>query len=307
MPAIQRSSNSVIGALASRDTAKLSDAQARFGAVRGHGSYEALLDDPDVDAVYVPLPNSLHSEWTLRAIEAGKHVLCEKPIGLNQQEAEEMAAAARRRGVKLMEAFMYRYTERTRKVIEVIRSGELGEIKQVSSTFRFLLTNPVSIKLRRELGGGALYDVGCYPVNFIGLAMDLALGVRPGGSSPEAISAECIRTQGVDTSFAGVLKYSNGTLGTFSCGFDAHGRIVAEIIGTKGILDIPDTYLNEAGALTLTRGSERREIPIAASDRYRAEIEDFASAIVENRDPLFPLEETLRNAEVIDRLIAAGG
>lgn len=307
MPAIQRSDNSVLGALGSRDAAKLADAKTRFPELTTHRSYEAVLADPAIDAVYLPLPNALHREWTLRAAEAGKHVLCEKPMGLTAEESAEMIATARRHGVKLMEAFMYRYTHRTRAVIDLVRNGVLGEIKYIASNFRFLLANPASIKLRPELGGGALYDVGCYPVNLIGLIADLAAGVRAGGAVPESVSGESVRNAGVDTAFSAVLKYPSGLLASAHCGFTSHGRIYSEIVGTKGVLEIPDTFLNDPGALRLTAGSERREIPVLESDRYRAEIEDFASAIQENRDPLFPLEETQRNAVVIDRLIAAAG
>ena len=307
MPAIQRSSNSVLAALASRDEAKFADARARFGELTFHHRYEDLIGDPEIDAIYIPLPNALHCEWTVQAIQAGKHVLCEKPIGLTAEECAQMIAAARKRGVKLMEAFMYRYTARTRQVIEILRSGVLGEVKSVSSTFRFLLSNPTSIKLRPEVGGGALYDVGCYPVNFIGLVADLASGVRAGAAVPESVSGECLRSGGVDMAFSGVIKYPFGLLASVSCGFDAQGRMYSEIVGTRGVLEIPDTYLNAAGSLSLWTGAERKEISVAESDRYRAEIEDFAGSILENRLPAFPLEETQRNATVIDRLIAAAG
>lgn len=308
MPAIQRSDNSVLAALGSRDAAKLADGKRRFPELTTvHANYEAVIADPTVDAIYIPLPNALHREWTLRAIEAGKHVLCEKPMGLTAEETAEMIAAARRHGVKLMEAFMYRYTHRTQAMIEVVQSGVLGEIKYVASNFRFLLANPSSIKLRPELGGGALYDVGCYPVNVIGLIADLAAGVRAGGAVPDSVSGESVRAGGVDTAFSAALRYPSGLLASANCGFTTHGRIFSEIVGTTGVLEIPDTFLNDAGVLRLTAGAERREIPVPESDRYRAEIEDFAAAIQQNRDPLFPLEETQRNAVVIDRLIAAAG
>ena len=201
---------------------------------------------------------------------------------------------------------MYRYTARTRAVLAVIRSGVLGEIKQVDATFRFLLANPASIKRRPELGGGALYDVGCYPVNFIGMVADaMAGGASGAGGLPEAVAVECVRAGGIDVNFSAVLKYPSGLLATAHCGFNAHQRVRAEIAGTLGVLEIPDTFLDPAGALTLTVGEERREIPVAASDRYRHEVEDFAEAILQERAPQFTLIETLRNAEVMDRLMAA--
>lgn len=307
IPAIRRAANAEFHALASRDEGKLAEARAQFpGLARTYRGYEELLRDPEVDAVYVPLPNALHCAWTIRAAEHGKHVLVEKPAGLNAAECRAMIDACRAHGVRLMEAFMYRYTARTRAVLEVIRSGVLGEIKQVHATFRFLLANPASIKLRPELGGGALYDVGCYPVNFVGLVVDAMAGGEPGaGGQPESVAVECVRAGGIDTNFSALLKYPSGLLAAVHCGFNAHKRVAAELTGTLGVLEIPDTFFDPAGALTLTIGEERREIPVAASDRYRHEVEDFSDAILQRRAPQFSLAETLRNAEVMDRLLAA--
>lgn len=305
IPAIQRSANSQFLALASRDAAKLAEARSRFGVTRLYPGYGELLRDPEVDAVYIPLPNALHREWTIRAAEHGKHVLCEKPLALTAAEGREMAAAGAAHGVTLMEAFMYRYTDRTRQVREVLRGGALGEIKFVSATFRFLLANPASIKLQPELGGGALYDVGCYPVNFIGLVADGPAPGAAGTARPASVSVECERTGGVDTIFSALLRYPSGLIAALHCGFNAQARIGAEIIGTAGALEIPDTFLDNAGALTLTAGGRRQEIAVAASDRYRLEVEDFADALLQGRAPQFGLAETLRNLEVIDRLLAA--
>ena len=306
IPAILRSANSELHALASRHEAKLADARARFKMEKTYVGYEALLRDPDIDAVYIPLPNSEHRAWALQAAEHGKHILCEKPLGLNAAECREMIAAAGQNGVHLMEAFMYRYTDRTAKVRDVLRSGELGEIKFINASFRFLLDRPDSIKYQPELGGGALYDIGCYPVNFIGLVTD-EIASRPGSGSmqPESVSAECVRRGGIDTIFSALLKYPTGLIAAAHCGFNAHRHVLAEIIGTKGTLEIPDTYFDNPGVLTLTAGETHREIVVRESDRYRAEIEDFADAILRCRPPQFSLAETLRNAEVTDRLFAA--
>jgi predicted dehydrogenase len=306
MPAIVRSANSTLHALASRDEAKLAEARTRFAIPQAYIGYEALLRDPEVDAVYIPLPNSQHHEWAIRAAELGKHVLCEKPLALNATECRAMIAAAARHRVRLMEAFMYRYTDRTTQVRAVLRSGVLGEIKSVSATFRFLLNRPGTIKLQPALGGGALYDVGCYPVNFIGwVADELAGQPGSGAARPEAVSAQCVCAGGVDVGFSALLRYPSGLLASAHCGFDAHKRVSAEIIGTQGVLEVPDTLFDNPGELTLTTGEERRALPVAESDRYRAEIEDFAAAIRGNQEPHLGLAESLRNAEVIDRLLAA--
>jgi len=306
IPAIRRAPNSAFHALASRDPAKLADARARFGEFRPHSDYAALLRDPEVDAVYIPLPNALHREWTIRAAEHGKHVLCEKPLALTAAEGREMMAACAAHGVTLMEAFMYRYTDRLRQVQEVLRSGALGEIRFVNATFGFLLANPASIKLRPELGGGSLYDVGCYPVNFVGMVADGLDPAAAGTALPATVAVECVRTGGIDLSFSALLRYPSGLGASLHCGFDAHLRTFAEITGTKGVLEVPDTFMDNAGALTLLAGGERRELPVAASDRYRLEVEDFAAAVLERRAPRFSLAETARNLEVTDRLLAAG-
>jgi xylose dehydrogenase (NAD/NADP) len=305
IPAILRSSNSEFHAIASREESKLAECRARYAVAKTYRGYEALLADPEIDAVYIPLPNALHREWTLRAAEHGKHVLCEKPIGLNATEAREMTEACQRHGVLLMEAFMYRYTERTRQVLEVIRSGVLGEIRHISATFRFLLAYPASIKLKPDLGGGALYDVGCYPVNFIGMIADELAGAGPGTSRPESVSVQSVMRGGVDMNFSALLKYSSGLVGALHCGIDSHKRVCAEIIGTLGVLEVPDTFFDNPSPLVLTVGEERREIAVPASDRYRLEVEDFARAILTRGQPQFGLAETIRNMEVIDRLFAA--
>jgi len=316
IPAIVRSSNSVFQAIASRDAAKLDECRKKFGAVKTHASYDALLNDPEVDAVYIPLPNALHREWTIKAAEHGKHILCEKPIGLNAAECREMMAVCAKHGVTLMEAFMYRYTDCTRKVVEVLRSGVLGEIRQINSTFRFLLANADSIKYQPGLGGGSLYDVGCYPVNFTGLVVDelariqaVATGRLAGpGPMPESISVQCVKEGGVDVLFAALLKYPSGLIASLNSGFNAQMQIESQLVGSKGVLQVPNTFMEDAGVLTLTVGGKvEKIIPFEQSDRYRLEVEDFADALLNKRAPFFSLTETLRNMELIDRLYAACG
>lgn len=304
IPAIQRANNSEFRAIASRDQAKLAACRTQFNVPKTFPGYAELLRDPEIDAVYIPLPNSLHREWTIRAAEAGKHVLCEKPIGLNAAECREMMAACSDNGVLLMEAFMYRYTDRTAKVQEIVRSGALGEIKFVASTFRYLLSRPGDVRLRLDLGGGSLYDVGVYPVNFANMIAD-EITEQPGSASPESVCAQGVTIDGVDVLFSALLKYPSGLVASLNCGFNAHRRVFSEIIGTKGLLEIPDTFFDDAGKLLLTTEGQTREIAVEQSDRYRSEVEDFAEAILRGRSPLFRLNETLRNMEVLDRLFAA--
>lgn len=314
IPAIVRSGNSVFHALASRDTAKLDECKQKFNCLNLHNSYEALLRDPEVDAVYIPLPNSLHREWTIKAAEHGKHVLCEKPIALNAAECREMIAACKKHNVIFMEAFMYRYSDCTRKVLQVLRSGVLGDIKYIYSTFRFPLTWVNDVRSKPELGGGSLYDVGCYPLNFVGMVVDEMARIQSAaagkpvefGPAPEAISAQAIKEGGVDVLFAGLLKYPNGTIASISSGFNAQKQLESQIIGTKGILYVPNTFFEAAGYLTRTvEDVEVEKIKVEQSDRYKSQVEDFADAILNKRAPYFSLVETQRNMEIMDKLYAA--
>lgn len=305
IPAIRRSSRGVLHGIASRDAAKRADAAAQTGA-RTYASYDELLADPKIDAVYNPLPNALHKEWTIKAAAAGKHVLCEKPFTVNAAETREVIAAAGRHGVVVMEAFMYRYSSRIGKVREILRSGVLGEIKFVHSAFRFLLNRPGDVRIKPDLGGGSLYDVGAYPVNFVGMVVDEATGSAAGaGPVPVAVSAHAVREHGVDVQFSGLLQYPGGLIAAVHSGFNAHFRAYSEITGVNGSLEIPRTFFADAGKLTLVLGEDRREIETAEEERYVPEVDDLAGAILDGRPPQLPLAETLRNMEIIDRLYAA--
>ena len=297
VPAIGRSTNATLHAVASRDPARLAEFRNLFGdAFTAHASYEALLADPTVDAVYVPLPNALHCEWAIRAMQNGKHVLCEKPLALDASEAQRMADAAHAHGVQLMEAFMYRYTARLQAVERILASGVLGELRSVNSTFRFFLDRANTIKDDPALGGGALYDVGVYPLNLIGLVAQ---------AEPVEVFATCTRSHGVDHNLSALLRYESGLIASLHCGFNAHGRMHSDIVGSEGSLLVPDTFLDDAGEILLNtrNGSERIAVP--TSDRYAAEVQDFSTAILAGRAPRLTLDESLRNLRVLDRIRAA--
>jgi xylose dehydrogenase (NAD/NADP) len=306
IPSIIKSSNGSLQAIGSRDLAKAKELQSEFGFRSAYGSYEEVLADSDVDALYIPLPNNQHCEWVLKAAAAGKHILCEKPIGLNAAEARRMVDACKAADVRLMEAFMYRYSDRTAKVRELIQTGALGEIRQINSTFRFLLANPESIKLQPKLGGGSLFDVGCYPVNFVGMVADL-VGAGPASARPLSSKVDFIESGGVDLQFSALLRYPSGLMASIHSGFNAHKRVYSEVIGTSGVLEIPDTFFGNPGTMVLSRESGDTVIDVEASERYVLEVEDFARAVFEGRDPFFPLSETLRNMELIDALYEQTG
>lgn len=297
VPAIGRSTNATLHAVASRDPARLAEFRNLFGdAFTAHASYEALLADPTVDVVYVPLPNALHCEWAIRAMQNGKHVLCEKPLALDASEAQRMADAAHAHGVQLMEAFMYRYTARLQAVERILASGVLGELRSVNSTFRFFLDRANTIKDDPALGGGALYDVGVYPLNLIGLVAQ---------AEPVEVFATCTRSHDVDHNLSALLRYESGLIASLHCGFNAHGRMHSDIVGSEGSLLVPDTFLDDAGEILLNtrNGSERIAVP--SSDRYAAEVQDFSAAILAGRAPRLTLDESLRNLRVLDRIRAA--
>lgn len=292
IPAIARADNARVYGVASRHRDELPVGEWQ----KSYGDYAALLADDAIQAVYIPLPNSLHKEWVIRALEAGKHVLCEKPIGLTADEAREMQQVAKLHNRLLMEAFMYQYTDRVRVIKQVLESGELGELRHINVSFRFLLDRPGTIKMQPALGGGALYDVGCYPVNFIGMVT---------GRLPVSCKAVSETEQGVDTNLSALLQYDDGLIANIHCGFNAFGRNYAELIGTKGMLVVDKPFLDDAGTLYLHTNEGVRELPVSESDRYQAEIRHFSSAILNEPSRLIPLDETVRNMQVLDMIRAA--
>ncbi len=295
IPAIEKSENSILCAIASKDEEKLKECKERYNNIQTFNNYEDLLDDPDVQAVYIPLPNGLHKEWVIKAARKGKHVLCEKPISLSSSQCTEMIEECKRNGVKLMEAFMYRYTSRTRKVQELIKSNVIGQIKHIYSTFGFLLDRTSDYRWDPAQGGGALFDIGCYPINFIGMILK---------SSPISMNADYVLRNGVDMRFSAILKYENGIIADISCGFDSHFNQLSQITGTEGSILIPDTFHDNQGKITIKTSRFTKEIDVEACERYLLEIEDFADSIIENRDPLLGLDESLRNINIIEQLLS---
>ena len=283
-------------AVGSRDRARGEAFAAEHGIGRVHGSYEELLADPEVEAVYIPLPNSLHVPWSVRALEAGKHVLCEKPLSRRAADAEAAFDAAERAGRLLVEGFMWRYHPQTDALVRVAR--EIGPLRVVRAAFGFPLgADPTNVRLQRELEGGALMDVGCYCVS----ALRLLCG------EPERVGAEAVAGgDGVDGRFAGVLRFGGGVLGSFDCGFDVPPRAVLEVVGEGGTLVSTDPWHGVAPRLTLTRpGGEAEDVPVAAADPYRLELEDLSAAIRGGPAPRLGREDAIGQALAIEALYAA--
>ncbi len=296
-PAIQASRNGALVAVASRDPAVAAEFAACHGIPRHFGSYEALLDDSEIEAVYIPLPNSLHREWAIKAAERGKHVLCEKPLALDAAECGEMAAAARGAGVKLMEAFMYRFHPRIGRASGLVRDGAIGELRVVRSAFTFRLTRPDNIRLSRELGGGALMDVGCYCVNVSRTVV--------GGEPVEAQAFARFGPSGVDLELAGTLRFENDVVAQLDCALSMERREHCEVAGTAGALTIESAFLpgTEPVEIVETHGrSPTVRHPIDGADQYRLMVEDFADAVLLDRPVRYPAAEAAANLRAIAAL-----
>ena len=297
IPAIQASHNSELVAVASRDRVKGEAFAARLGIAKVYDSYAALLEAEDIEAVYIPLPNSLHREWTIRAAEMGKHVLCEKPLALNAAECLEMDAAASQHGVKLMEAFMYRFHPRTETVLDRLHAGAVGELRLIHSAFTFRLTRPDNIRLQPELGGGALMDVGCYCVN---------LSRTAAGAEPVEVQAVAAwGKSGVDEQLVGTLRFANGLLAQFDCALTLERREEYQLAGTEACLSVSAAFLPGAEDVVLDeiRGrGERRAHTIPGADEYRIMVEHFADCIRHDTAPRYAAAEAAANMRVIEAL-----
>ena len=294
-------------AIASRDEARARSVAATLDIPTAYGSYEALLADPHVDAIYNPLPNSLHAEWTLKAAAAGKPVLCEKPLAVDSAQAQRMIDGAREHGVLLMEAFMYRFHPQHARVRELIDTGTIGELRFVRTAFTFMLEpfKPSNVRLQGDLAGGALMDVGCYTVNAARMLF---------GEEPRWASAQWdFRPEfNVEVSLAGILGFSAGRTAVFDCGFRAAGSGSYSAVGTTGQIDVPAAFV-PAPDDTIVRIADSagvREERIAGVDQYQLEAEEFADALLARRPLRIPAGDalgTLRAIEALHRSAAGAG
>jgi D-xylose 1-dehydrogenase (NADP+, D-xylono-1,5-lactone-forming) len=260
--------------------------------------YDSLLEDASVEAVYIPLPNSMHVEWTLRSLAAGKHVLCEKPFSLDAGGAERAVEAARGAGLTLMEGFMFRLHPQTLRLRQLISGGAVGEVRQAIAQFGHRLDDPTDVRGIGSLGGGSLGDVGCYCVS----ALRLVFGAEPGRISAFARFDE----EGADRELAGVLEFDAG-FGVVSSSIASARRERLEVVGVEGTisLDTPFRADKSGGRMEVTRGGESSTETFESADPYRAELEEFAAAIRENRDPAVGPSEILGNARAIHALLSS--
>jgi xylose dehydrogenase (NAD/NADP) len=286
---VRQTDRAEVVAVASREQQRADDYAREHGIERAHGSYEALLDDADVEVIYVSLPNSLHVEWSVRALEAGKNVLCEKPFDRRPREVERAFDAADRAGRLLMEAFMYRHHPQTKKLQEVVAAGAIGELRHLRSSFSFTLDNQDDVRLAPELDGGSLMDVGCYCLSISRLLA---------GEPEQVFGLQRSGTTGVDLSFVGVLEFPGGVLGEFHCGFDLPDASGLEAIGSEGQVFVPEPFRCEDPHLDLN--GER--IDVEDMDRYQLQAENFSAAIRGEAEPLLGREDAVGQARAIDAL-----
>ena len=292
------SAGAEVVAVASRDRGRAEAYAAEKGIPRAHASYEALLADEAVEAVYVPLPNSMHLPWSVKALEAGKHVLCEKPLSPRAADVEAAFDAAERAGRILMEAFMWRYHPATETVVSLVRDGAIGELRVVRAAFGFTL-DPAADNVRwsSELEGGAMMDVGCYCVS----ALRLLAG------EPERVEGELVEGgDGVDARFAGVLRFPGDVLGTFDCAFDVPYRAGVEVVGSTGtIVSLDPWHGRSPGVRILRPDTEPEEVAVEAAAPYTRELDDLARAIREGGTPRLGRADAVGQARTIEALYAA--
>ncbi len=296
-PAFASAANAELRAVASRSPDRAKQAAAAAGIPVAHGSYEALLDDPTIDAVYNPLPNTLHAEWTRKAADRGKHVLCEKPLTPTAREAEELVAYCRSKGVKLMDGFMWPHHPRTAKLRAFLDGGGVGEVRRVGGAFTFLMDplDPKNIRLQPDLAGGGLLDVGCYPVYGIRWAF---------GAEPVKAFAVARYLHGVDVELSGLLTLADGRTATFDCGFTTPLRGWLEITGIEGVVRVPEMWLPppRASFFVEREGRPTEEIAVEGEDQMRHMLENFGRCVW-NNEPVSPEPaEAVRTLRVLDAL-----
>ncbi|NOK59553.1 MAG: hypothetical protein GFH27_549285n77 [Chloroflexi bacterium AL-W] len=301
--AVQSSSDVQIAAIASRDAARATEVAQKMGIPQAYGSYEALLTDPKIEAVYIALPNSLHAEWSIKAAQAGKHILCEKPLGVSRTEAEAMFEAARKHRVCLMEAFMYRFHPQTRALQELINNGTVGQVQLVRASFGFTVTDPVNVRLNAELAGGALMDVGCYCVNVVRMIT---------GCAPHRVTAVARwAPSGVDETLLGTLEYPNGILAQVLCSLSSARHHMVQIIGSDGVIEVDEVFTPPPDQPTIIRlrhgahATHLEEREIEPVNHFRLEAEGFVRLIRDGHGdwPDMPIVETLDNLATIEALL----
>ena len=307
IPAIQKSRNGRIHALGTRSPSGAQDLVVDNGIPNVYDDYEAVLSDPAIDAVYIPLPNDMHHPWTIRALSAGKHVLCEKPLACNAAEAREMASSAREADRLLMEAFMYRFHPRSRHIKEIVDNGEIGKPCLIRAAFCYHMDDSIfksgaNARLKKDMGGGALLDVGCYGVSVARWLM---------GAEPLKMQAQAVyHPDGVDVHVAGTLKFADDRLAVIEASFISALQQTYSVVGSSGALELPhDAFIPwEKDALYSQRKVDEEtghEHLIPGADEYQLMVEHFADAVLGRAQLRYTVEDSIANMRVLDALSEA--
>jgi xylose dehydrogenase (NAD/NADP) len=295
IPPLRNSKRSQLIAVASRSIDGASQYALTWGIPRFHSSYEALLDDPEIDVIYNSLPNSLHAEWSIKAMRKGKHVLCEKPLATRGQDVEALMKVAAETGKIITEALMYRHHPQTILVKEMVDSGEIGKFQLVRGSFCYFNTRPGDTRFDPTLGGGSLWDIGCYPISYARYLV---------GEQPcEVFGRQITGTTGVDLLFAGHLTFPGEVQAQFDSSFISPHKAQIEITGERGRITIPEPY--KPGLKTviyLQRNNRTKTIRIKGQELYMGEIEDLENAILDGKPPRISLQESMDNITTIEAL-----
>ncbi len=303
IPAMQKGKLTEVKGIASRDVKRAKEAAGKLGIPKVYGSYEDILADKEIDAVYIPLPNHLHVEWAIKAMESGKHVLCEKPLSMNAGEALNLMDETKKYPeLKVMEAFMYRHHPQIQKAKQLINDGAIGEIKNIHTMFSYYNTNPDDIRNQAGIGGGGLMDIGCYCISISRFMF---------GGEPERVSALIDYDPGmeIDRFVSAVMKFKNGTA-NFSCSTQMFNNQFAVISGTKGRIQIDMPFTpgpEDAAKIIHYSGSDVNEITFEPCDQYTIQGDLFAKAVMEELPVPTPLSDGVANMKVIDKLKESAG
>jgi len=296
IPPLQESKRNHLLAVASRSQELANEFAKKWEIPKAYGSYEDLLADPEIDVIYNPLPNHLHARWAIRAVEAGKHVLCEKPLALSVEDVDAIAGAAKTHGRFVAEAFMYRHHPQTLKVQELVASGSLGTMKLMRGSFTYEMNYDGNIRANPEIGGGSLWDVGCYPISY----MRAVFGAEP----LEVFGWQLIGSTGIDDTFVGQLRFPGDVYGQFDSSFVMPFHVYMEFVGSKGTIMVPNPYkpgLDEK--IFLVRDGKTETIQIKGEALYLGEVEDMADAILLGKPTRIHLDDSRANIKVVTALL----
>ena len=296
IPPLNASKRTTLLAAASRSQSTADAYVREWNIPRAYGSYESMLAEPDIDVIYNSLPNHLHAEWTIKALRAGKHVLCEKPFALSLAEVDAMTAASQETGKVLAEAFMYRHHPQTLKVKELVDGGALGKLLLIKGAFTFMMTHEGDFRGIKEMGGGSIWDVGCYPISYARMVA--------GAEATEVFGWQVEGPSGSDMSFFGEMRFANGVQAQFDSGFQSPLRSYIEIVGSEAVMNISVPFKpGSKSEIHIQRGHKTESIKIKGQELYMGEVDDMCDAVLLGKRPRISLADSRANIATILALL----